>query len=117
MQTTKDLELKELGYYVGSEHIYRGMWGKYTDGIKYLIDNGYSWFVTDAQIVIAMKPRLKREPFLTVELKLNRAGTAQTVITDGNENVLYTQDYQWTDAKKEVKLYYENAVMYLSSER
>ena len=81
------------------------------------MENGYAWFVTDAQIVIMMKPRLRREPFLTVELKLNGDGTAKTVITDGNDNILYTQRYEWTDAKKELKLYYENGVLLLPSER
>lgn len=115
-QQTKDLELKELGYYTGTEHHWKGMWGVYSDGVKYVIENGYGWFVNDAQIVIRMKPRLRREPFLTVELKLNEDGTAKTIITDGNENVLYTQNYAYTDAKREVKLYCENGIMILPSE-
>ena len=117
MQEQADLELKELPYYTCTEHHYKSMWGKYTDGVKYIMDNGYSWFVTDALIVIRMKTRLRREKFLTVELKLKGDGTAQTVITDGNNNVLYTQPYQWTDAKKEIKLYHENGVLLLPSER
>lgn len=117
MQKQADLELTELPYFTGSEHIYRDMWGKYTDGIKYLKDNGYAWFISDALIAIRMKPELRQEEFLTVELKLKEDGSAQTVITDGNENMLYTQEYQWTDAKREVKVYYENSVMCLPSER
>ena len=105
MQANKDLELKELGYYTSSEHHWKNMWGKYTDGVKYIMNNGYAWFVTDAQIVIRMKPKLRAEEFLTVELKLKEDSTAQTVITDGNGNILYTQDYQWTDAKREIKLW------------
>ena len=119
MQKTEqpDLELKELPYYTCTEHHYKSMWGKYTDGVKYIADNGYSWWVSDSLIAIRMKSELRQEEFLMIELKLNKDGTAQTVITDGNNNVLYRQDYKWTDAKRELKVYYENGVMLLPSER
>ena len=96
MQEQADLELKELPYYTCTEHHYKSIWGKYTDGVKYIMNNGYAWFVTDAQIVIRMKPKLRAEEFLTVELKLKEDSTAQTVITDGNGNILYLKIIRWS---------------------
>ena len=117
-QKQADLELKELGYYDCTGHHWKGMWGTYTDGVKYIAENGYAWLLSDAQIVIRMKPKLRREPFLVIELKVNLEDhTAKMIITDGNENTLYEQEYRYTDAKRDVKLYYENGVMLLPSER
>jgi hypothetical protein len=37
-------------------------------------------------------------------------------IDDGNGNMLYTQDYDYTDAKRELKLYYTDGVILLPGE-
>ena len=120
MQKTEqpDLHLKELPYFTCTEHHWKNMWGTYTDGVRYIAQNGYAWLLSDAQIVIRMKPKLRREPFLVIELKVNlEEHTAKMIITDGNNNTLYRQQYNYTDAKRNIKLYYENGVMLLPSER
>jgi hypothetical protein len=114
----EDLELKELGYFTGTEkyHSFGKMYGNAvaTDGVKYIMDNGYFWFVIDALTVIKLK--LKDEPFLTIKLKLLGKNKAQIIITDGNTKILNTQEYEYTDAKKELTLYFTDNVMLLSSE-
>ncbi len=112
-----DLELKNIGQYYGSETLYQSRWGRYTEGVKYVMDNGYAWFVNDALIAINSKPSLHGQPFLVIWLKLKEGPTAYMVIDDGNGHILYTQDYVMTDAKVPVKLYYENRVMMLPGER
>jgi len=38
------------------------------------------------------------------------------IVTDGNDNKIYTQDYEWTNAKEELDLFYTNKVLLLSGE-
>jgi len=118
---TDDLYLKDLNqYYCTTNHyihpLFRAI--KYTDGIQYLIQNGYSWFITDAMAVLVAGPRrVRQEPFLVIKLKLKDDGTAQMVMDDGNGKIPYRQNYAHTDAKRELKVYYENGVLMLPSER
>jgi hypothetical protein len=58
-----------------------------TDGAKYVMENGYSWFITDA--IVVMKLKLKDQPFLSVKLKNLEGNKAKMVITDGNGHELY----------------------------
>ena len=110
-----DLELKDLNSYFGSEHYYKVLGALVTDGVNYIMKNGYSWFVMDALSII--KTKFKNEEFITVELKINKEKkTADMIITDGNNNELYKQHYEYTDAKRDLKLFYENNVFMLSNE-
>ncbi len=88
-----------------------------SDGVMYVMACGYSWLVTDALIVMAMKPKLKKEEFLVVELHLHGGDEGRMTIEDGNKHVLYRQKYAYTNAQKELKFYYENGVLMLPDER
>jgi len=110
---TDDLELKQLGQFIGTVNYYDVMGVTITDGIKYVMKNGYSWFITDAIVIIKMK--FKDEGFLAVKLILKDDG-AEMRITDGNDKTLYTQAYTYTDAKRELTLFYDNTVLILSGE-
>ncbi|GAG90306.1 unnamed protein product, partial [marine sediment metagenome] len=48
MQRTGDRELKDLGQFTGTTQYYRVFGVNVTDGVKYVMDNGYAWLVTDA---------------------------------------------------------------------
>ena len=48
----EDLELKDLGQYYGTTQYYNIMGVNITDGVEYIMKNGYSWFVTDTIAVI-----------------------------------------------------------------
>lgn len=110
---TDDLELKELNQFCGTEQYHNVMGVNITDGIKYIMENGYSWFVTDFVVVAKMK--LKNQEFLSIKLKLKNE-TGQMEVTDGNNKILYTQEYKWTNAKKEIQLYFEGNVLMLTGE-
>lgn len=112
----EDLDLKSLNQYYGTEQYHNVMGSNVTDGVKYVMDNGYSWFVTDSLIAMRMIPELKEQEFLAVQLKLPQPGKAVMEITDGDERVLYTQKYDFTDAKREFKMFYVNNVLMLSGE-
>ncbi len=118
MQESKqemDLDLKDLDSYHGTERYYKGFMGVlYTDGVYYISENGYSWFVTDA--IAEIKTRLSKEGFLSITLNVNKDKTALLRISDGNNKILYSQTYKYTDARKNLNLFYADNVLMLSSE-
>jgi len=115
---TDDLTLKDLNQYYGTEGYHNVMGVNVTDGIAYIIKNGYSWFVTDfISLVITKHESIKDEEFLSIKLKLNAdEHKAIMEVTDGNDKILYTQNYEYTDAKKELNLFYTDGVLLLSGE-
>ena len=118
MQESKqemDLDLRDLDSYHGTEGYHMGFFGvRCTDGINYISLNGYSWFVTDAIAVIRTK--LSKEEFLSIKLNVNEDKTALLRISDGNNKILYSQTYKYTDARKNLNLFYADNVLMLSSE-
>jgi len=117
MEVEKDLGLKKLDHFFGgTENYYKFHMGTViTDGVKYVCDNGYYWFVSDAVIAIKTKRLDKKSWFLVARLKLED-GKVKMVIDDGNGNVLHTQSYEFTDAKRELKLFFADNVVMLSTE-
>jgi hypothetical protein len=117
-----DLELKDIGQFYGTQNYYKGWLGvNYTDGVNYVSNNGYSWLVTDAISVIKTDKKildyLKEDTFLSVKLKVDvEKGTAIMTIEDGNKNILYTQNYDYTDAKRDLVLYFVDNVLMLAGE-
>ena len=113
---SEDLELRELDNYFSTETYHRVFLNTIaTDGVIYIMQNGYSWFVTDAISVI--KYKFVREAFLTAELRVNKENsTADMVITDGDGHIMYRQHYKYTDAKRDLTLYYTGKVIMLSGE-
>ena len=110
-----DLTLRDLGHFYGTEQYHKCYLNALaTDGVAYIMKNGYTLLVTDALSVI--KTKLKDEAFISIKLKLLENNKAKMIITDGNGKKLYTQEYDSTDAKKELSLYFIDNVMLLSSE-
>jgi len=108
-----DLYLRDIDSYIGSEKIYNVMGVYVTDGVKYIMENGYSWFVTDAIAVIRAK--LKNKDFLAIKLTVKN-NKAMMEITDGNDHIFYRQEYKWSDAKRNLTLFYVDNVLMLSGE-
>jgi hypothetical protein len=120
-QDEPDLELKGLDNFHGSEHYYRLMGGvNATDGVHYIMQNGYSWFATDAVAVLKAHPKLRKhlahDDFAVIELRLLPDKQAQMLVEDGNGNELYRQSYAYSDAKVGLKLFYTGGVLLLASE-
>lgn len=113
------LDLDNLNYYTGTEGytripLFRTL---LTDGIIYVMSNGYSWLVTDALSVLEHHPKVKDEPFKTIKFKVNtKKKTAKMIITDGNDKALYSQIYKWTDAKKDLTFFCCDGVLMLDRE-
>jgi hypothetical protein len=112
-----DLKLEHLAEFCGTLDYYAVLGAKVTDGVHYIMQNGYSWFVTDTLAVIMCRPDLRREPFLAVKLKVDlEKSQADVAITDGNDKEFYRQFYQYTDAKRDLTLFFEEGVLLLASE-
>ena len=113
-----DLSLKDLQKYRGSEGYFNVMGFNATDGIGYIMKNGYSWFVTDflSVAMFKVKDKWKDEGFICVKLKVSEDKSALMDVTDGNEHELYTQKYELTNAQKDLTLYLIDGVLLLSSE-
>lgn len=110
-----DLELKDIGQFIGTEQYHKGYLNTLlTDGVVYIMENGYSWFVNDAISVL----KYKKINNVFIKLKANtQEHTAVITIEDGNGNIYYSQNYEYTDAKvDELILFYQNNVLMLIGE-
>jgi hypothetical protein len=122
MANEKDLELKALHQFNGTTKYYEYIGMNVTDGIVYIMNNGYSWLVSDAIFTIyfdiRIKEHLKKDKFLVIKLKVNRENkTAKVTFEDGNNNVLVYHIYDYTDAKvDELVLFYVDGVLMLANE-
>lgn len=121
----------DLLNFTGSEVIYKDTRINFlfTEGIKFLLENGMAWAVTDVMAVIKSHPPidfngkqiiLNSEPFLTVDFINDFSGKTKPkmVITDGNDNVYYEQKYEFFETGKveKVRLFYYNNTLMLASE-
>ena len=113
----EDLMLGGLNNFAGgSDEIYDIGPVNITAGVKYIMNNGYGWMVTDAAATLKMHGKVKDEPFVVVKLSPQEDGGAIVTYGDGNGKILYRQKYEWSDAKREVKLYYADRTLMLPAE-
>jgi hypothetical protein len=108
----------DLRNFYGSQNSYRFMGGvTFTDGVAFLMKNGAGWLCSDAMIVCAMVPKVKREEFVHIVAKPSKDGRCVVTYDDGNGKVLHTQKYDMCDLPCEVEFYYENRMFMLTTER
>ncbi len=121
MSNTKTLTAKDLLQFSGSENWYRHSLNRkvlYTDGAQYLAEQGGAYWLLDS-IAIAQThvKAVKAEEFQVWTLKVNPDSTALLTCDDGNKNIVYKQSIPFTDFPlPEVKLYFTNNVIMLTSE-
>lgn len=109
--------LKELDSFCGTENFYStvGLKLSYTDGVKYLAEKCKAyWLITDINAVVGTI--LKHHEIIFIQLtKVNKIATV--MYTDGNENILFSQSYTYTDfILDSINLMYQNKVLCLFSE-
>jgi uncharacterized protein DUF6876 len=114
-----DRMLKALGQFCGTENYYKVIGFNVTDGIHYIMENGYSYLLTDCLAVIAFKPRLRHADFLVIRFTADpeRHEGRFEIREDSDRPILYQQSYGYTDAQvKEIILFYESGVLLLAGE-
>jgi hypothetical protein len=121
IMTTKTLNTNDLAQFNGSENWYRHGINPnvlFTDGAKYVADAGGAYWLLDT---IAICQRFEKsvaaEPFQVWKLTVRPDRTASLVCEDGNYNVVYTQQIEFSDfTLDEITLWFANNVIYLPSE-
>lgn len=112
----------ELGHFIGTEgYHFNPLYPtiKYTDGVKYISDNGLNWLLLDICALILSDQSiinyLKQDDFLNIETDI-REKTLK--VTDGNRNTLVEKKYNYMDGNglTSVVIYYTNNVLLLYSE-
>ena len=90
---------------------------KFTDGVKYLADECQCYWLIDLVASYQFDKKVKREDFQVYKLKVNPDKSAIVEISDGNENIIVTQELEFTDFPlEEIMLWFANGVCYLPSE-
>lgn len=115
----EDLSLSDLGQYYGTQGYTNLMGLRVTDGVVYVMENGYSWVVTDAAVILRMKPRVRSQEFVHVKFRVQKKAGGNEAITyyeDGDGTLLYRQKYKWTNAVAEFDMYYSDGVLMLVGE-
>jgi hypothetical protein len=119
-----DLDLKDLESFSGTQSYYRALGFRVTDGINYVMDNGYSWLVTDTLAVLLTKRKvLGHEPCLVMKFKVTlgqRSRTGDMEISDGDKGsgsmVYHRQHYDYTTARRDLIFYFQEGVLMLAGE-
>jgi len=121
MTNAAKLTKDDLRQFTGSEHWYRHGINRhvlFTDGAKYVADTGGAYWLLDAiAICQRYEKRVAATRFQIWKLIVRPDHTATLTCDDGNYNVVYTQQLEFTDFPlDEISLYFTNNVIYLPSE-
>lgn len=117
--------LEGLQQFHGSEKLYKiPLTGtRYTDGLKFLANAAECyWLITDTSIIA--KSLMKKSSFITVDFKRlpvdkqDYSGyEAEIIYGDGNDNVLESYRYEFTDFPlDELRLYFVDNTLMLPTE-
>jgi hypothetical protein len=110
-----------LRQFTGSEHWYRHALNRnilFTDGAKYVADAGGAyWLLDEIALIQPYDTRVAAEEFQVWNLAVRPDSTATLTCTDGNGNLVFTKELEYTDFPlEEIELYFTNNVIYLPSE-
>ena len=119
--TTKTLSKHDLDQFTGSENWYRHSINRnvlYTDGAQHVAEHGGAYWLLDTIANCQRhEKRVAAEPFQVWKLVVRPDKTATVTCDDGNHNVVYTEQIEFTDFPlDEVTLWFANGVIYLPNE-
>ncbi|MBF0105779.1 MAG: hypothetical protein HQM16_10690 [Deltaproteobacteria bacterium] len=87
----------ELNQFTGTEEYHRMNGLLLTDGARYLAERaGAFWLMDVIWSYVATSKKIREEGFLSCKLSV-KDNKARFVIDDGNDNVLATQEIEYTD--------------------
>ena len=118
---TKSLDRNILSQFTGSEHWYRhGLVRQilFTDGAKYVADAaGAYWLLDEIALAQRFVKAVAAEEFQAWKLAVKPDNTATLSCEDGNGNVVFTKEIEFTDFPcDEITLWFANDVILLPSE-
>lgn len=113
--------LKNLGQFTGTERYHRHTLARllYTDGVEFLAENADCYWLIDA--IASYQPQLKSQrlrEFQVWTLTVKDRSAILTCREDSDCEPVVTQEIEFTDFPlPEIKLWVENGVLLLPSER
>ena len=118
---TKTLNKADLAQFTGSEQWYRHGINRavlFTDGAKFVADQaGAYWLLDEIAIIQPHNARVAAEEFQVWTLAVNADQTGVLTCDDGNDNVVYTKEIEYTDFPPDgITLYFTNNTILLPSE-
>jgi len=121
MTKTSKLTESDLHQFTGTEHWYRHGINRnvlFTDGAKYLADAGGAyWLLDEIALIQPCDRKVAAEPFQVWTLSVRADRTATLACDDGNGNIVFTKELEFTDFPlDEIKLYFTDNTILLPSE-
>jgi hypothetical protein len=121
VQKLKQEIQRELAFFIGSETVYKVYPNlRITEGVKFLAEKAESFWLIDIIYSYQSLQKVRKEPFQVYELTVDTSTPikkAKMVCTDGNENILQTQEIPLTTFPLDsIKLYFTDGVLLLPSE-
>jgi hypothetical protein len=121
MTTTKTFSRAEMRQFTGTENWYRHPLVRdvlFTDGAKYVADSAGAYWLLD---LIALAQRyedgVQGEEFQLWKLTVRPDNTATLACADGNDNVVFSKEIEFTDFPIEgVELYCVHRTIHVPSE-
>jgi hypothetical protein len=119
--TTKTLSKSDLAQFTGSESWYRHGINRnvlYTDGAQHVAEHGGAyWLLDEIATIQPYNKAVAAEEFQVWKLAVRRGRTATLTCDDGNGNIVFTKEIEYTDFPlDEITLYFANNVIHLPSE-
>jgi hypothetical protein len=110
-----------LAQFTGTEHWYRHGLNRdvlYTDGAKFVAETaGAYWLLDEIALAVRYAKRVRGEEFQVWKLAVQDDSTATLTCEDGNDNVVFTKELEFTDFPAPgITLWCENNTIYLPSE-
>ena len=127
MALTMEELKKELDGFYGTQNYYRHFTGgNFTDGVKHLADRAGAYWLIDAIMSCQAEKVIRCVPFQVWTLKVLRSELGKNksepmaileMKEDTDTPILVSQKIEFTDFPKgEIKLYFQNGVLFLPSE-
>jgi hypothetical protein len=121
MTKAPKLTQADLSQFTGSENWYRHALNRnvlYTDGAKYIADQGGAYWLLDAIAISQLcDRRVGAEPFQVWRLLVLPNRTAKLTCEDGDYKIVHAQNLSFTDFPiPGVTLWFANNTIYLPSE-
>ena len=115
------LTAADLDQFTGSETWYRhGINRKvlYTEGAQFVAERGGAyWLLDEIALIQPYNEAVAAEEFQVWKLKVNANRTAVLTCDDGNGNIVFSKDIEFTDFPlPEITLWFANNTIYLPSE-
>ena len=112
----EDVKKENLMQFIGTEQYWNVMGFRVTDGVKFLMDNGASWLITDI-ISYQYDKKIGSRSFQVWKLKVKDNKGVLEMREDSDLPVVVRQEYGYTDFPlDEIEIWVVDGVVLLPSE-